>query len=291
MIKNIWILFVLLGFLPTLHGQGNSEVLIIDSQSDISLPAESLLKEIVIPLGPYRTKKSLLQQCKDSTRFYEGNCFRVTHYENILVSALQENSVPEDLMRGEIYKLTEEEIEGIRSALKDQKAPKADSLNLAPVMEPNDTAKVVYTANFVFQYGGESKLTILPKVNFLRKHRGYAFKPCYGLELGFHPLLVFSAYTFSAIGGVERGFLSLESSFSHFRTTKIPVDNDSFNGLFSQNAINLKLGFQVYNARLKLGTSFVLNENIPAGQERIEFLDIGLVNGTIFGVELQFKIK
>ena len=94
----------------------------------------------------------------------------------------------------------------------------------------------------------------------------------------------------SGILGIEKNVYSLETSLSHFMTTKISDGEGGFNGPYSQDLINLKIGFQIKKVRLKVGTSFLLNENIPQGQDRIPLLDIGKINGTIFGIEVQFKI-
>ncbi len=113
------------------------------------------------------------------------------------------------------------------------------------------------------------------------------FKPYYGIELGFHPLFAGDAFTFSGLCGIEKGFLSLETSLSHF----IAIEISDHNEPYRQNLLNLKLGFQISKIRLKVGTSFLLNEHIPQGQARIGLLDIGKINGTIYGIEIQFKIE
>lgn len=117
------------------------------------------------------------------------------------------------------------------------------------------------------------------------------FNPYYGIELGIHPLFAGGAFTFNGFCGIEKDFLSLESSLSHFRTTKISNGDKGYNGPYRQNLLNLKLGFQINKIRLKVGTSFLLKENIPQGQERIDLLDFGKINDTVYGIEIQFKIK
>ncbi len=158
-------------------------------------------------------------------------------------------------------------------------------------IKTKDLNTIKYEVNFVFQYGGESKLTILPKVNFYRKHNFSNIKPYYGAELGIHPLFITGAFTFSGILGVEKGLFNLETSYSYFRTTKVKDDEYGYTGPFAQNLLNLKFGFQLKTIRIKVGTSFLINEHIPTDQERISLLDIGKINNTIYGLELQFKIK
>ena len=171
------------------------------------------------------------------------------------------------------------------------KSSKDDTTHIIRLKNIDDSVKVIYSANFVFQYGGESKLTILPKINLLRKHQLNSFNPYYGIELGVHPLFVAGAFTFSGICGIEKGFFNIETSLSHYRTTKVRDGQNGFNGPFSQNLFNVKFGVQIMKVKLKVGTSFLLNENIPRGQERISLLDIGKISGNIYGIELQIKIK
>lgn len=163
----------------------------------------------------------------------------------------------------------------------------------AQAVKDEDSKKAIYEANFVFQYGGESKLALfLPKVNLLRKHQFNSIAPYYGIEFGLHGGFVGGYGSVSGIVGVEKNIISLETSLSHFRTTKIPDrDNGGNNGPFSQNLLNLKLGFQINKVRLKAGTSFLLNEKVPQGEERIGLVDLGKINRRIYGIEIQFKLK
>ena len=133
-------------------------------------------------------------------------------------------------------------------------------------------------------------LAINQKINLIRKHSTNFINPYYGLELGLHAGFVGGYGSVSGILGIEKNVYSLETSLSHFMTTKISDGEGGFNGPYSQDLINLKIGFQIKKVRLKVGTSFLLNENIPQGQDRIPLLDIGKINGTIFGIEVQFKI-
>ncbi len=154
-----------------------------------------------------------------------------------------------------------------------------------------DSIKVTYKTNLIFQYGGESKITLLPKVNFLRVHQLKSINPYYGVEFGLHPLMIAVAYTFSAVCGIEKDIFNIETSFCHYRTSKINNGKDNFIGPFSQNSLNLKLGIQIKKIGIKIGTSFLINENIPNEQKRIPLLDIGKINGNIYGIELLFRIK
>ena len=149
---------------------------------------------------------------------------------------------------------------------------------------------ISYRANAVLQYGGESKLTLMPKLNFLRVHELEGFSPYYGLEAGILPMFTFGAFSFSAIGGFEKGMFSIETSLSHFRTTRISDNMGGHKGPFSQNLLNLKLGVQLWEVRLKFGVSFLLKENIPNGDEPIPLLKIGEINDIIFGIEIQFQL-
>lgn len=171
------------------------------------------------------------------------------------------------------------------------KSSKADTTHIPEVKEIDDSDNVVYAVNLVFQYGGESKLTLLPKVNLLRKHQLNLVSPYYGIELGVHPLFIAGAFTFSGVCGVEKGIFNLETSLSHYRTTRVKDGQDGYNGPYSQDLLNVKVGVQIMKVKLKLGTSFLLDEKIPRGQERVSLLDMGKINGTIYGIELQIRVK
>jgi hypothetical protein len=152
--------------------------------------------------------------------------------------------------------------------------------------------RVSYRYNFVWQYGGESKLAVfLPKFNAFRVHDLKFLNPYYGLEAGIHPLLVSAAFTFSGVCGVEKGIFNLETSLSHFRTTKINDGNGGLKGPYSQNSFNLKLGIRIKKIYLKIGRSFLLNENVPVGQDRIPLFGIGEINGKVYGVEVQYVFE
>ena len=151
--------------------------------------------------------------------------------------------------------------------------------------------RVSYRYNFVWQYGGESKLAILPKFNAFRVHDLKFLNPYYGLEAGIHPLFVSAAFTFSGVCGIEKGIFNLETSLSHFRTTKINDGNGGLKGPYSQNSFNLKLGIRIKKIYIKIGRSFLLNENVPVGQDRISLFDIGEINGKVYGVEVQYVLE
>lgn len=290
--KDFLIILLIFGSLQTLLAQNKSDILIIDSKYDISVSADKLVKKIRVPRGLIiKTKKSLLQQCIDSTVYYSGNCFKVTYYNDNEFLNIKKGQNYQDYISGEIYALGVSEIQRIETDLEKCKSSKTDTIQISLSRNNKNPVDVIYEANFVFQYGGESKLTLLPKVNLLRKHKLNLFNPYYGIELGIYPIFVAGAFSFSGIFGIEKNIFNIETSLSHFRTTKIKDGQKGFNGPFSQNLFNLKVGVQIKMLKLKIGTSFLLNENIPQGQERISLLDIGKVNGSIFGIELQFKIK
>lgn len=290
--KDFLIILLILGLFQTLNAQNTSDILIIDSKYDISVSADKLVKEIIIKRGFKRkTKERLLHQCIDSTRYYSGNCFKITYYDDNEFLTILKGQHTSDYIRGKIYTLDESEIQKIRMNIENYKSSKVDSTQIYSSKDNNDSLKVNYIANFVFQYGGESKLTLLPKINLLRIQHLKLINPYYGIEFGIHPLLVGGAFSFSGIFGIKKSIFNLETSISHFRTTKIRIGKDSINGPFSQNLLNLKFGIQIKKITLKVGTSFLLNEHIPQGQERIPLLDIGKINGTIYGIELQFKIE
>lgn len=293
MTKDFLIILLLLGLLQTLNAQNKSDILIIDSKYEISVSDDKLVKEVHVQRGlTKKTKKGLLQQCIDSTKYYNGNCFKVTYYNDYEFLALTKGQESPDYIRGNIYKLDESEIQKIQKSIKDYKYSKSDSSQIFNSEKDKNYKKVFYEANFVFQYGGESKLAlILPKVNLLRKHQFDFITPYYGIELGLHTGFVGGYGSLSGIVGIEKNVFSVESSISHFRTTKMSDGDNDYNGPFGQNLLNLKLGFQINKVRLKFGTSFLLNENIPQRQDRIDLLDLGKIKEIIYGIEIQFKIK
>jgi len=287
--KDLLLILIIFGLMQNLVAQNKSDILVIDSEYDISVPADRMVKEVAIQRGIIKsTKRELLKQCIDSTKHYGGNCFKVTFYDdNEFVTLKGQNS---DYLRGEIYALNESEIHRIQSNIEKYQPSKADT-SQNNSSKKNSSLKKKYEANFVFQYGGESKIAVfLPKINLIRKHSTNFINPYYGLELGLHAGFVGGYGSVSGILGIEKNVYSLETSLSHFMTTKISDGEGGFNGPYSQDLINLKIGFQIKKVRLKVGTSFLLNENIPQGQDRIPLLDIGKINGTIFGIEVQFKI-
>jgi hypothetical protein len=286
--KAFLIIFLIICLFQTLVAQNKSDILIIDLKYDTSISVDKLVKEINVPREPIKkTKRSLLQQCIDSTKFYGGNCFKVTYYDDNEFYVINGHT---DYIRGEIYILDESDIHNIQTIIEKNKPSKTESHSNV-FNNSNDSLKVKYEANFVFQYGGESKLAlILPKINLLRKHQTNSINPYYGIEFGLHTGFVGGYGSLSGIFGIEKNIYSIETSASHFRTTKISDGEGGYSGPYSQNLINLKLGIQIKKVRLKVGTSFLLNENIPQGQERIDLLDLGKINGTIYGIELQLKI-
>ncbi len=288
--KNFFTLLLLLLFLQKPYSQNKSDVLIIDPKYEIAVSSDKIVKEINVPRGfVKKTKKRLIQQCIDSTKFYNGNCFIVTYYNDNEFVTIKKEQDSQDYIRGKIYTLNKNEIHIIKSEIENYNSLKVESKQIYGSNYNVESSKITYEVNFVFQYGGESKLTLLPKINLLRKHKLTLISPFYGLELGIHPLFVAGAYSFSGICGIEKGRLNLETSVSHFRTTKIRDEKDGYNGPFSQNLLNVKLGYKISKVRIKVGRSFLLNEIIPQGQKRIGLIDLGKINDAIYGIEIQFK--
>lgn len=153
------------------------------------------------------------------------------------------------------------------------------------------TNEVSYKSHLVFQYGGESKLTILPKFNFYRIHQQRLLKPYYGIEIGVHPLFVAGAFTFSALTGCEIKNFQLETSLTHFRTTSIAGADGGQKGPYMQNLFNFKIGYIINRISIKIGTSFTINENISKGEERLPLFDLGMINNHIYGVEFQYRMN
>ncbi|MEO1655782.1 MAG: hypothetical protein AAFU64_19730, partial [Bacteroidota bacterium] len=67
-------------FFSTLKAQDKPAILIIDSEFSVFISNDKLIKEISIPRKIFqKTKDELLKKCTDSTRYYGGNCFKVTY--------------------------------------------------------------------------------------------------------------------------------------------------------------------------------------------------------------------
>lgn len=157
--------------------------------------------------------------------------------------------------------------------------------------EEIDTGDTDLEINYLLPWGGESKVPLFGvKFNLLRIHDLKYINPYYGIGAGFHHLLVFGCGTFSLIGGIEKGIFRLESSISHFWTSKYrDIDNLEI-GPFNQQLLNLKFAIQIKMVKLKIGNSFILNEKIPSGQDRIPLLNIGNINNRIWCIELEFLL-
>ncbi len=81
--KNFLIIFLVFGLLQTINAQNKSDILLVDSKYNISISADKFVKEISVKRGLIKkTKKALLQQCIDSTKYYKGNCFKITYFND-----------------------------------------------------------------------------------------------------------------------------------------------------------------------------------------------------------------
>ncbi len=300
MTKAFFIILSILGLAQAINAQKKSDILIIDSKNEIFISSKKPVKKILIEnkttdniintflIGAniYTkteiekiSKKRFIKRCIDSTLFYHCNCFKINHIDyNKLKTTKKEYTTIN------IYNLNKNEIEKYKYSNTDSTKNLNTTIN-------NNSSNIIYKANFLFQYGGESKITIMPKINLLRIHKLKSFNPYYGVELGFHPLMIAGAYTLGVVSGIEKNIFIMETSFSHYRTTLIPKEKDTFIGPFSQNSVNLKVGIMYKKIGLKVGTSFIINENIPKGEEKPGLLDIGKINGNIYGIELIIKIK
>lgn len=148
--------------------------------------------------------------------------------------------------------------------------------------------EITYELSCVYAVGGESKLVIfIPKLNLIRKHIGNTLNYYYGVEGGIYPLFIAGSGSLGVLYGMELNGLNLETTLSHFRTTKINDGVNNYIGPFSQNLASLKIGFRYANFGIKAVSTFAVNESVPSGQERPPLLDIGRVNNLMLGVEAQ----
>ncbi|HYF02361.1 MAG TPA: hypothetical protein VEC36_03220 [Patescibacteria group bacterium] len=293
--KNVLLIFLLFGVAHSLKAQketpdrwtqlllipDNADAYIFDAKQDLTIPASKLIKRINIKHDFIKkTKETLIRECADSLRYYGGNCFKITYYDDIPVIFGSGQEFP-DHMRGEIYALDDREMKDIRRQMKNDLLPEESSgKKTGNKRKPGD---VIYDVNIVFQYGGESKFAFLffPKINVFRKHITKTINPYYGFELGPHLHLLGGYGSISAIVGLEAGFFNVETSLSRFVATAVEATDDDY-GLFRQTLWNIKAGVGIGAARLKIGRSFVQSEYVPNGQERTPFFDVGKINGHIW---------
>lgn len=160
------------------------------------------------------------------------------------------------------------------------------------VTNDQDSSNIVYEIYYSFGWGGDSKLALfLPKFYFTRKHQFEKINFYYGGGLGLHALFLGPYGSISGALGVEKNTFDLETSISHFRIAKAKRENNEREGPFSQNLFNLKLGMRIKTVRVKVGTSFILGENSPLGQEPPPLLNFGKIGNNIWSIELQLKLK
>ncbi|MEL7124543.1 MAG: hypothetical protein AAFO07_34235 [Bacteroidota bacterium] len=163
-----------------------------------------------------------------------------------------------------------------------QESIPVDTLNIAPKSE----------LSYSLAAGGAPKLTaFLPQFNFIRRNQSDFLDLYYGLGIGLHVHFQGGFGTFNGIVGVEKKWLSVEGSISHFWTTKIIIDQDREVGPFYQNLVNLKLGYKIGNVKVRLGTSFLLSEGIPDGQTAARFINIGKIDRRIYGIDFTAPLK
>jgi len=272
-----------------LWAQDESEVLLIEEQYLLRLPEEAKLMELELPrsITEGESKAAIYRACKDSTLKRGGNCFKVLFYQDEDEFRPRFKNAGHSRVRGFIYRLNPQEFSKAAEDLDSLKAQSRREWRETFLWLERESDKIIYQTGFILQYGGESKLSTLPKISFLRLHNSKALKPYYGVEAGGYPLLVTVAYSVAAVSGLEWSFLNLETSFSFFQS-RGTNDGNGLVGPFSETAFNLKLGFRIARMRLKLGSTFVLNQVGPAGVAFPPLFDIGRYQGQIFGLELEY---
>ena len=204
-------------------------------------------------------------------------------------------SIPDDkfvrvvkIEQNSLSKKTKEELD---TETKVFRSSKSDTTEVYASPREKDSSNVWYEGYFSFQYGGEAKFAFfLPKLGIIRKHKFDLLNPYYGVELGLHALFVTGAYSMAVVCGTEISIFKFESTLSYFGIFKIAGSEDmAAIGPFNQASVNFKLGAKILGFIVKLGISFPIHEYIPVGQERAPILDVGKINGTIFGVEICFQ--
>jgi hypothetical protein len=111
-INKLSILLALLFANQFSFAQQADEIFIIPAQIPINLDSVKPLKTIVIK-ALFETKKieQMLEEAKDSVKYYQGNTFKLTYFQNVHPSLIKRHWEYPDRMRGEIFYLTNEQIQ------------------------------------------------------------------------------------------------------------------------------------------------------------------------------------
>ena len=203
-------------------------------------------------------KDKFIKESIYSTKYYKGNSFK----EEFLIT--RKNHDLNYIRRG-IYLSNKQE-------------------KTSNEIEINSSKVVSYNAYISFQFGGEAKLTFMPKFGFTRQHNNKSIKPYYGLEGGLYHLLMYNTYTLNMVLGAKKNIFSLESNVNNFWVPSHKPDAKVRS--YRQSSLGIKAGIDIKKTRLKTIIAFIIDENIPQGEDSMPLFGIGRINNVILGVEL-----
>ena len=112
-------------------------------------------------------------------------------------------------------------------------------------------------------YGGESKITLMPRIEIAATHNFKFLKLYYGIGCGIYPLMVTGSYSANIHTGFELKFINFESSLSHYRRFKVNIDEENTIPPLLENALHLKMGIRIKGIRLKFVQSYPISVKNP----------------------------
>ena len=153
-----------------------------------------------------------------------------------------------------------------------------------------------YLPSFEFQVafglGGESKVSLfLPRTNFILKHNIGRTSLYYGVGAGLHVNFLTGYSTLSGIIGIEQGILDFETSLSDLAIPKEYFGILDSEGNFHQNLLNFKFGIRTKKIKVRGSISKVLFDGFPIDETRSTFIDIGMKENIILGIEVLFIVN
>lgn len=184
--KNVIIFLLIAGCSNFIYGQ--SDVVVISLEDDISVPDSNFIQEISIKRKFFKKSYSkLIAQAVDSASTYEGNCLKITYHDKSESTSIKQKEYP-DYLRANIYNIDntlKTEIEGViednqiesDSLLRSRKTSKDFEISLGMQyasfhLENNEGFNIDEKGglegyfNFFFDFNRVFKFKNDPKLNF-----------------------------------------------------------------------------------------------------------------------------
>ena len=286
--KKLLLILLIFGLFPSLKAQNEPVLVIFDSIYDISVAREKLVKEIRVRRAFLkRSKKSLLKQCMDSTRYYGGNCFKVTYYDdNESLTIKMKDWVPY-YIRGEVYVLDESELQDIRTQIASYTPP--PEVELKEVYESKSDSLMSQNLRIGFGFGLETGISAFaPKLSYIVFQNRNSFNTYYGGEL---TAFVFGGFFLSNdyLYGIQNEFITFESSVGAWWFPK--TYNKSKIENYFHATLNPKIGLKFSRLWFKFGPSFYLYKNYPENSDIENLIGIAKWGNLHYNVELLIRIN